>query len=161
MYVCRSDLHFMPWYSMQQNIVGYLISPTVDPWQIWIKVLYHLKLCVYYFLWNILLFQSHHFLFKRSFFCERIFSIEHPIWFKEFFGTIEKEYLIVRIFRSSHSQELINIKNGGTLYKIWFLFLIWKKYWGLISSEHLWSAALNIQEITAFKINFPFLTCSV
>ena len=51
------------------------------------------------------------------FFCERIFSKEHPIGFR---GSviIEKQYLIVRIARSSHSQVLKNLSNCGELYKI-------------------------------------------
>ena len=51
------------------------------------------------------------------FFCERIFSKEHPIGFR---GSviIEKQYLIVRIARSSHSQVLKNLSNGGELYEI-------------------------------------------
>ena len=54
------------------------------------------------------------------FFCERIFSKEHPIGFR---GSviIEKQYLIVRITRSSHSQVLKNLLNGGELYEIHFL----------------------------------------
>ena len=54
------------------------------------------------------------------FFCERIFSKEHPIGFR---GSviIEKQYLIVRIARSSHSQVLKNLLNGGELYEIHFL----------------------------------------
>ena len=53
-------------------------------------------------------------------FCERIFSKEHPIGFR---GSviIEKQYLIVRIARSSHSQVLKNLLNGGELYEIHFL----------------------------------------
>ena len=51
------------------------------------------------------------------FFCERIFSKEHLIGFR---GSviIEKQYLIVRIARSSHSQVLQNLLNGGELYEI-------------------------------------------
>ena len=54
------------------------------------------------------------------FFCERIFSKEHPIGFR---GTIivKKQYLIVRIVRSSHSQVLKNLLNGRELYEIHFL----------------------------------------
>ena len=46
------------------------------------------------------------------FFCKRIFSKEHPIGFR---GSVitEKQYLIVRIARSSHSQVLKNLLNGG------------------------------------------------
>ena len=51
------------------------------------------------------------------FFCERIFSKEHLIGFR---GSviIEKQYLIVRIARSSHSQVLQNLLNGSELYEI-------------------------------------------
>ena len=54
------------------------------------------------------------------FFCERIFPKEHPIGFR---GTIivKKQYLIVRIARSSHSQVLMNLLNGRELYEIHFL----------------------------------------
>ena len=54
------------------------------------------------------------------FFCERIFSKEHLIGFR---GSviIEKQYLIVRIARSSHSQVLQNLLNGSELYEIYFL----------------------------------------
>ena len=54
------------------------------------------------------------------FFCERIFLKEHPIRFR---GSviIEKQYLIVRIARSSHSQVLKNLLNGAELYAIHFL----------------------------------------
>ena len=54
------------------------------------------------------------------FFCERIFSKEHLTGFR---GSviIEKQYLIVRIARSSHSQVLQNLLNGSELYEIYFL----------------------------------------
>ena len=53
------------------------------------------------------------------FFCERIFSKEHPIGFK---GSviIEKQYLIVRITRSSQLQVLKSLLNGDELYEIYF-----------------------------------------
>ena len=53
------------------------------------------------------------------FFCERIFSKEHPIGFK---GSviIEKQYLIVRITRSSQLQVLKSPLNGDELYEIYF-----------------------------------------
>ena len=54
------------------------------------------------------------------FFCEHIFSKEHPIGFRGSF-IIEKQHLIVRIARSSHSQVLKNVINGGELYEIHFL----------------------------------------
>ena len=54
------------------------------------------------------------------FFCERIFSKEHPIGFR---GSvmIEKQGLIVRIARNSHSQVFKNLLNGGEPYEIYFL----------------------------------------
>ena len=54
------------------------------------------------------------------FFCERIFSKEHPIGFR---GSvmIEKQCLIVRIARSNHSQVFKNLLNGGEPYEIYFL----------------------------------------
>ena len=53
-------------------------------------------------------------------FCERTFSKDHPIGFR---GSviIEKQYLIVRIAKISHSQVLKNFLNGGELYEIHFL----------------------------------------
>ena len=54
------------------------------------------------------------------FFCERIFSKEHPIGFKRV-RNIEKQYTIVRIARSSHSWMLKNLLDGGELYEINFL----------------------------------------
>ena len=54
------------------------------------------------------------------FLCERIFSKEHPIRFRGYV-IIEKQYLIVRIARSSHSQVLQNLLNGGELCEIHFL----------------------------------------
>ena len=53
------------------------------------------------------------------FFCERIFSKEHPIGFREFV-IIEKQYLIVRIARSSHLKVLKNLLNVVDLYEIHF-----------------------------------------
>ena len=55
--------------------------------------------------------------------CERIFSKEHLIGFR---GSviIEKQYLIVRITKSSHSQVLRNFLNGGELYKINFFRIL-------------------------------------
>ena len=54
------------------------------------------------------------------FFCERVFPKGHPIGFR---GSviIEKQYFIVRIARSSYSQVLKNLLNGGELYEIHFL----------------------------------------
>ena len=56
-------------------------------------------------------------------FCGRIFSKEHLIGFR---GSviIEKQYLIVRITKSSHSQVLRNFLNGGELYKINFFRIL-------------------------------------
>ena len=65
------------------------------------------------------------------FFCERIFSKEHPIGFKKF-RIIETHYLIVRAARSSHPWVLKNLLNGPELYEIHF-FLNLKKYLGLVS----------------------------
>ena len=52
--------------------------PAANPWQIRIKVLHHLKICVYRFLWNILLCQSHLLLDKTyllvSIFYKRAFN---------------------------------------------------------------------------------------
>ena len=64
------------------------------------------------------------------FFCECIFSKEHPVGFR---GSviIEKQYLIVRIARSSHSQVLKNLLNGSELYDIFSWNL--KKYLRLTS----------------------------
>ena len=53
------------------------------------------------------------------FFCERIFSKEYPIGFRV--TVIEKPYLFVRIARSTYSQVLKNLLNGGKLYEIHFL----------------------------------------
>ena len=53
------------------------------------------------------------------FFCERIFSKEHSIGFRGSVS-IEKQYLIVRIGRSSHSKVLKNLLNGIELYAIHF-----------------------------------------
>ena len=57
------------------------------------------------------------------FLCERIFSKEHPIGFR---GTviIEKQYLIVRITRSSHSKVLKNLLNGSEVYEMHFLGIL-------------------------------------
>ena len=54
------------------------------------------------------------------FFCELIFSKEHPIGFM---GSviIEKQYLIVRIAISSHSQVFKNLLDGDEVYEIHFL----------------------------------------
>ena len=58
----------------------------------------------------------------RDVFCECIFSKEHPIGFR---GSviIEKQYLIIWIARSSHSQVLKNLSNGGKFYKTHFLWI--------------------------------------
>ena len=55
--------------------------------------------------------------------CERIFSKEHLIGFR---GSviIEKQYLIVRIAKSSHSQVFKNLLNGDELYEINFLGIL-------------------------------------
>ena len=53
-------------------------------------------------------------------FCERIFSKEHPIGFRGSF-IIEKQYLTVRIAKSSNSQVLKNLLNGGELYDTFLL----------------------------------------
>ena len=50
------------------------------------------------------------------FFCKSIFSKEHPIGFRES-AIIEKQYLIVRTARSSHSQVLKNLLNESGLYE--------------------------------------------
>ena len=60
------------------------------------------------------------FFFIRDVFYERIFSKEHRIGFTGV-SIIEKQYLIVRIARSRHSQVLKNLSNGGKLYEIHFL----------------------------------------
>ena len=53
------------------------------------------------------------------FLCEHsIFSNKHPIGFR---GSVIIEKLIVRIARSSYSQVLKNLLNGGKLYEIHFL----------------------------------------
>ena len=57
---------------------------------------------------------------KSFYFCEYFISKENSIGFRGFL-IIEKQYLIARIFRSSHSQVLINILNGGKVYEIRFL----------------------------------------
>ena len=54
--VCRSDPHFVLWYSRRENFVSYLISTNVDLWQVRIKVFFLFKLRDYRFLWNILLY---------------------------------------------------------------------------------------------------------
>ena len=53
------------------------------------------------------------------FFCEHIFSKEHLI---EFMGSviIEKQYLVTRLTKTSHSQVLKNLLNGSKLYKTHF-----------------------------------------
>ena len=81
------------------------------------------------------------------FFCERIFSKEHPIGFR---GSviIEKQYLIVRIVRYSkftRAQEPFKLKR--TLQDAFSLNL--KKYIGLVSSIFLSTSEgllLNIPE---------------
>ena len=52
-------------------------------------------------------------------FCERPFSKDHPIGFR---GSviIEKQYLIVRIAKISHSQVLKNFLNGGEIHFLRF-----------------------------------------
>ena len=67
---------------------------------------------------------------KDAFF-ERFVSNENWIGFRGLV-IIEKQYLIARIFKSSHLQVLINILNGGKLYEIRFLGNL-KKYLGLVS----------------------------
>ena len=54
------------------------------------------------------------------FFCERVFPKGHPIGFR---GSviIEKQYFIVRIARSNHSQVLKNLLNGSELTRYIFL----------------------------------------
>ena len=47
------------------------------------------------------------------------FSKKHPIGFRG--SVIEKQYHIVRVTRSSHSQVLKNLLNSGELYEIHFL----------------------------------------
>ena len=95
--VRRSDLYFVIWFSRRENFVIWF-PPNVDPWQIRIKVFYHFKLLDYCFLWNILLGVHYH-------------------W--------KTQHLIIWIARSSHSQVLKNLLNGGELYEIHFLG-IWK-----------------------------------
>ena len=50
-------------------------------------------------------------------FCEYIFSKEHPVRFKGFV-IIEKQYLIVRIFRVRQLEGLQNLFNGSELHEI-------------------------------------------
>ena len=58
LHVCRSDPHFVPWYSLRENFVSYFIfTPNVDPWQIRIRFFYQLKLR------NIVFCKTFHLLF--------------------------------------------------------------------------------------------------
>ena len=104
-------------YNILRNKTSLVIwfSPTVDPRQIRITVLYYLKLDVY--LWNILLCQSRLFFNKGCFFCDRIFAKEDSNGSRGVI-LIEKQYLMVRIFRRSHLQVVIYILNGRKLYEI-------------------------------------------
>ena len=52
-------------------------------------------------------------------FGDRIFSKEHLIGFRGFV-IIEKQYIINRVTKLSHSQVLKNLLNGGELYEIHF-----------------------------------------
>ena len=94
LYVCKSDLHFVLWYSRWENFVNYLIS--THCWSVGNqnKSFVSLQTLSYYLI--------------RSFFCERIFSKEHPIGFR---GSIiiEKQCLIIWIARNSHLQVLKNL----------------------------------------------------
>ena len=123
--VCRSDPHLVLWCSRRENFVSYLISTHCWSLGNQNKSFDHFKLRDYRFLLHI-------FIFIRDDFCERIFSKELPIWFRESVIIIEKQYFIVRIARSSHTQVFKNLLNSGELYKIHFLG-IWKKYLGLVS----------------------------
>ena len=123
--VCRSDPHFVSWCSRRENFISYLIS--IQCWSLanqnksflslqtsWLSVF-----CKTFYLIN------HIFFFIRDVcFCERIFSKEHPIGFRGLV-IIEKQYLIVRPAKSSHSQVLKNLLNGGELYGPHFP-AIWK-----------------------------------
>ena len=121
--VCRSDPHFMLWYYRWENFVSYLISTQCLSFANQNKSFLSLQT-------RRLSFSVEHFtlllnqIFSLYVFCERIFSKKHPIWFK---GSviIEKQYLIIWIARSSHSQVLKNFLNGGELCKTHFLG-IWK-----------------------------------
>ena len=79
------------------------------------------------------------------------FSKEHPIGFT---GSviIEKQYLIVKIARSNHSQVLKNPLNDDELYEIHFI-RIWKKYLRLVRAASDYSR----NKVVAF-MNFPYLT---
>ena len=103
--VCRSDPHFVLWYSRRKNFASYLISTNVDLWQVRIKVLFYFKLRDYHFLWA--------YFFKRA-----------SDWIQGVRFFIEEKYLIVRIVRNSHSQVLKKLLNGGKLYEIHFLGIL-------------------------------------
>ena len=103
--VCRSDEHFVLWYSRRENFVSYLISTQF--WSLANQNFLSLLSSWLLFSVNIFLYWSDFFLYKM-FFCEHIFSKKQPIWFR---GSviIEKQYLIIRIARSTHSQVLKNL----------------------------------------------------
>ena len=123
--VCRSDLHFVLWCSRRENFVSYLIS--TQCWSLADQNKIFLSLHTSWLLFSVkhfTLLLNRIFFFIRGVFCERIFSKQHLIGFR---GSviIEKQYFIIWIARSSHSQRLKNLLNGGEHYEIDFL-VIWK-----------------------------------
>ena len=68
--VCRSDPYFVIWFLGKKTSLVLWFQPSVNPWQIRIKVLLHFTL---------LLKQI--FFFIKDAFCERIFSKKHSIGF--------------------------------------------------------------------------------
>ena len=98
----------------EKTSLGIWFPPNVDLWQIRIKVFYTSNFVVIVFRKTFYFINQIFFFIRDLFFCERIFSKEHPTGFR---GSviIEKQYLIVRIARSSHSQVLKNLLNHGEL----------------------------------------------
>ena len=122
--VCRSDPHFVLWYSRQENFLSYLISCLSLSLANQNKSFLSLQtLQLSFSVKQFTLLFNQIFFFIRDVICEHIFSKEHPNGFR---GSviIEKQYLIW-IAGGSHSQLLENLLNGGKLYEIHFLW-IWK-----------------------------------
>ena len=148
--VCRLDPHFELWYSRREYVVSYLIS--THCWSLANQNKSFVALQTSWLSFSVkhltLLMRSFSlFSLWEMFFVSVFFSREHPIGFRVSV-IIEKQYLIVRIARSSQftgAQEPFKWKR--TLQDTFFFNL--KKYIGLVSSIFLSTSEgllLNIPE---------------
>ena len=109
--ICRSDPHFVLWYSRQENFIIYLIS--IQCWSLVnqnksflsLETLWLLVFCkTFYFINRI-------FFFIRDVFWEHIFSKEHPIGFR---GSVVTVFLKNNILSSDSPKVAIHRRCSRT-----------------------------------------------